>query len=54
MVLCACSIELNSVAANDKKFYPNDDCGAAWHDVWISPDGKIVREGEITLRGSDI
>ena len=37
-----------------KKFYPDDDRGAAWHDVWITPDGKVVREGEITLRGSDL
>ena len=43
-----------TILVKDKKFYPDDDRGAAWHDVWITPDGKIVREGEITLRGSDI
>lgn len=43
-----------TIRVKDKKFYPNDDRGAAWHDVWITPDGTIVREGEITLRGSDL
>ena len=43
-----------TILVKDKKFYPDDDRGAAWHDVWITPDGKVVREGEITLRGSDL
>ena len=43
-----------TIRVKEKKFYPNDDLGAAWHDVWITPDGTIVREGAITLRGSDI
>ena len=43
-----------TIRVRGKKFYPNDDLGAAWHDVWITPNGKIVREGNITLRGSDI
>ena len=43
-----------TILVKGKKFYPDDDLGAAWHDVWITPDGKIVREGPITLRGSDI
>ena len=43
-----------TIRVEGKKFYPNDDLGAAWHDVWITPDGKIVREGGITLRGSDL
>lgn len=43
-----------TILVKDKKFYPDDDRGAAWHDVWITPEGKIVREGEITLRGSDL
>jgi len=43
-----------TILVKDKKFYPDDDRGAAWHDVWITPDGTIVREGEITLRGSDL
>ena len=33
--------------------YPDDGLGAIWRDVWITPDGKIVREGKITMRGSD-
>ena len=43
-----------TILVKEKKFYPDDDRGAAWHDVWITPDGKVVREGEITLRGSDL
>ena len=43
-----------TIRVKEKKFYPNDDLGAAWHDVWITPEGTIVREGDITLRGSDI
>ena len=43
-----------TILVKEKKFYPNDDLGAAWHDVWITHDGKIVREGAITLRGSDL
>ncbi len=46
--------EDGTIRVRGKKFYPNDDRGAAWHDVWITPNGKIVREGNITLRGSDI
>ena len=38
------------------KFYPKEDDGrgAAWRDVWLTPDGKIVRKGEIILRGADL
>lgn len=45
-----------TILVKGKKFYPKDDDGrgAAWHDVWLTPDGKIVREGEITLRGADL
>lgn len=43
-----------TIRITGKKFYPNDDLGAAWHDVWIDPNGKVVREGDITLRGCDI
>ena len=43
-----------TILVKDKKFYPGDDLGAAWHDVWITPDGKVVRESKITLRGSDL
>ena len=43
-----------TILVKDKKFYPDDDRGAAWHDVWITPDGEIVRKGKITLRGSDL
>ena len=43
-----------TILVKEKKFYPDDDLGAAWHDVWITPDGKVVREGKITLRGSDL
>ena len=46
--------EDGTIRVKGKKFYPNDDHGAAWHDVWITPNGKIVREGKITLRGSDL
>ena len=46
--------EDGTIRVKGKKFYPNDDRGAAWHDVWITPNGKIVREGKITLRGSDL
>ena len=43
-----------TILVHGKKSYPNDDLGAAWRDVWITSEGKIVREGEITLRGSDM
>lgn len=43
-----------TILVEGKKFYPNDDLGAAWRDVWLTPDGKIVRKGEITLRGADL
>ena len=43
-----------TILVKNKKFYPNDDLGAAWHDVWITPDGTIVRKGPITLRGADL
>ena len=46
--------EDGTIRVKGKKFYPNDDRGAAWHDVWITSNGKIVREGKITLRGSDL
>ena len=40
----------------DKKSYPDPDDGrgAIWRDVWITSDGKIVREGKITLRGCEL
>lgn len=45
-----------TILVTGKKSYPNPDdgLGAIWRDVWINPEGKIVREGEITLRGSDL
>lgn len=45
-----------TILVTGQKFYPKEDdgLGAAWRDVWLTPDGKIVREGEITLRGCDI
>ena len=43
-----------TILVHGKKSYPNDDLGAAWRDVWITSEGKIVREGVITLRGSDM
>ena len=45
-----------TIRVANKKFYPADWglYGAAWHDVWMTPDGKVVREGEITLRGCDL
>lgn len=45
-----------TILVHGKKFYPrpDDGRGAAWRDVWITPEGKIVREGKITLRGSDL
>ena len=43
-----------TIRITGKKFYPNDDLGAAWHDVWIDSNGNIVRKGDITLRGCDI
>ena len=46
--------EDGTIRVKGQKFYPNDDRGAAWHDVWITPNGKIVREGKITLRGCDL
>ena len=46
--------EDGTIRVKGKKLYPNDDHGAAWHDVWITPNGKILREGKITLRGSDL
>ena len=46
--------EDGTIRVKGKKFYPNDDRGAAWHDVWLTPNGEIVREGKITLRGSDL
>lgn len=45
-----------TILVTGQKFYPKEDdgLGAAWRDVWLTPDGKIVREGEITLRGADL
>lgn len=45
-----------TILVTGQKFYPKEDDGrgAAWRDVWLTPDGKIVREGEITLRGADL
>ena len=45
-----------TILVKGKKSYPNPDdgLGAIWRDVWINREGKIVRNGEITLRGSDL
>ena len=45
-----------TILVHGKKFYPwpDDGRGAAWHDIWITPEGKIVRKGKITLRGADL
>lgn len=45
-----------TILVTGQKFYPKEDDGrgAAWRDVWLTPDGKIVRKGEITLRGADL
>ena len=45
-----------TLLVHGKKSYPNPDdgLGAIWRDVWINLDGKIVRKGAITLRGSDL
>ena len=45
-----------TLLVHGKKSYPHPDdgLGAIWRDVWITPEGKVVREGEITLRGSDL
>ena len=45
-----------TLLVHGKKSYPapDDGLGAIWRDVWINLDGKIVRKGEITLRGSDL
>ena len=45
-----------TILVHGKKSYPNPDdgLGAIWRDVWINLDGKIVRKGAITLRGSDL
>ena len=45
-----------TLLVHGKKSYPNPDdgLGAIWRDVWINLDGEIVRNGKITLRGSDL
>lgn len=45
-----------TILVTGQKFYPKEDDGrgAAWRNVWLTPDGKIVRKGEITLRGADL
>lgn len=45
-----------TIRVKGNKFYPkkDDGLGAAWRDVWVTPDGKIVAEGRITLRGADM
>ena len=45
-----------TILVHEKKSYPcpDDGLGAIWCDVWITPDGKVVRKGKITLRGSDL
>ena len=43
-----------TILVRGKKSYPNDGLGAAWRDVWITPEGKTVRKGKITLRGCDM
>lgn len=43
-----------TIRVKGKKSYPDDGLGAAWRDVWVNSDGKIVREGEFTLRGCDL
>ncbi|MBR4614394.1 MAG: LysM peptidoglycan-binding domain-containing protein [Kiritimatiellae bacterium] len=44
-----------TILITGKKSYPSPDdgLGAIWRDVWINPKGEIVRNGEITLRGSE-
>jgi hypothetical protein len=42
----------------NKKTYLSDKngepLGARWYDVWITPDGRIVRKGKLkTLEGTD-
>lgn len=40
-----------TILVKNKKTYLSDEngepLGARWHDVWITPDGKIVREGKL-------
>ena len=45
-----------TILVTGKKSYPSPDdgLGAIWRDVWINPKGEIVRNGEITLRGSEL
>ena len=45
-----------TLLVHGKKSYPDPDDGhgAIWRDVWINLNGKILRKGEITLRGSDL
>lgn len=45
-----------TILVTGKKSYPipDDGLGAIWRDVWINPKGEIVRNGEITLRGSEL
>ena len=47
-----------TIRVEDKKIYLQDKngepLGAAWHDVWISPDGTIVRKSDKLLKASDL
>ena len=47
-----------TIRVEDKKIYLKDKngepLGAAWHDVWISPDGTIVRKSDKLLKASDL
>ena len=40
-----------TILVKGKKTYLNDEngesLGARWCDVWITPDGKIVRKGKL-------
>ena len=47
-----------TIRVEDKKIYLQDKngepLGAAWYDVWISPDGTIVRKSDKLLKASDL
>ena len=40
--------EDGTILVRDKKTYLSDEngepLGAAWYDVWLTPDGKVVRK----------
>ena len=47
-----------TIRVEDKKIYLQDKngepLGAAWHDVWISSDGTIVRKSDKLQKASDL